>query len=189
MGGEGREHMNTRGVMLTIGAVMVTAGVLIELAGYVGGRAAAGESSRALPRSGGVVSGENAPLPAQATTTRTAPATADDPYLAVHYLYRAIANASTTGCAVFSPSAAQQFATNFTAADCPTAITQLNVKVTSAIKYASTGQRSPDVYPGDTMTISSCEISPEGGPPLGRFILQRTEQSKWYISGHETETC
>ncbi|MGH3718172.1 MAG: hypothetical protein ACRDRI_04880 [Pseudonocardiaceae bacterium] len=36
------------------------------------------------------------------------------------------------------------------------------------------------------MTISSCEISPEGGPPLGRFILQRTDHSKWYTSGHET---
>jgi hypothetical protein len=32
------------------------------------------------------------------------------------------------------------------------------------------------------------EIKPEGGPTLGRFILQRTSD-KWYITGHETEKC
>jgi hypothetical protein len=164
--------------------------VLIELAGYVGDRTAAGEASRTLrPRSSGAVASKNAPLPASAPTTRPAQATADDPYLAVHYLYRAIANGSATGCAVLSPTAAQQFSTHFDAPDCPAAITRLNTQVTSAIKYASTGQRSPDVYLDDTMTISSCEIKPEGGPPLGRFTLQRTEQNKWYISRHETETC
>jgi hypothetical protein len=62
-------------------------------------------------------------------------------YLTVHYLYRAIANGSATGCAMFGPTAA------------------------------------------------SCEIKPEGGPSLGRFTLQRTGQDKWYISGHEKETC
>jgi hypothetical protein len=36
-------------------------------------------------------------------------------------------------------------------------------------------------------TISSCESKP-GGPTLGRFILQRTND-KWYITGHETEKC
>ncbi|MEO7196094.1 MAG: hypothetical protein ABIZ05_14995 [Pseudonocardiaceae bacterium] len=183
--------MNTRGVMFAVGVVIVTAGVLIELVGYIDDRTNIGEASRTLrPLSGPVAaSGENSPPPARETTPRTVQTMADDPYLAVHYLYRAIANGSATGCAVFSPTAAQQFAENFHAADCPAAITRLNIQVSSPIKYASTGQRSPDVYPGDTMTISSCEISPQGGPPLGRFILQRTEQSKWYISGHETETC
>jgi hypothetical protein len=38
------------------------------------------------------------------------------------------------------------------------------------------------------MTISSCEIKPEGGPLLGRFILQRAND-KWYITGHEKEKC
>jgi hypothetical protein len=128
-------------------------------------------------------------VPAPVTTTRQTQATADDPYLAVHYLYRAIANGSATGCAVFSPAAAQQFASDFHAPDCPAAITQLATQVTSPIKYAVSARRSPDVYLGDTLTISSCKIQPEGGPPLGRFTLQRTEQDKWYISGHETETC
>lgn len=37
-------------------------------------------------------------------------------------------------------------------------------------------RRSPNIYLGDTMTIASCKIKPEGGPLLGRFTLQRTEQ-------------
>jgi len=37
-------------------------------------------------------------------------------------------------------------------------------------------------------TISSCESKPEGGPTLGRLILQRTND-RWYITGHETEKC
>lgn len=184
--------MNARAILLTTGAAMVTAGVLIELAGYVGDRTVTGEATSnytsARPPTSAVGSSENAPLPAPATT-RPAQATADDPYLAVQYLYRAIANGSETGCAVFNPTAAQQFAAHFNAPDCPAAITQLNTQVTSPIKYAVTGRRSPDVYLGDTMTISSCQIQPEGGPSLGRFTLQRTEQDRWYISEHETEVC
>lgn len=189
--------MNARGVILIIGTVMVTAGILVELAGYVGNRTATGEATSsypfARPPASDADTRENAPIPALAppatTTTTRAQATADDPYLAVHYLYRAIANGSATGCTVFSPAAAQQFAVHFNSPDCPAAITQLNTQVTSAIKYALTGRRSPDVYLGDTMIISSCDIKPEGGPPLGRFTLHRTDQDKWYISEHETETC
>ncbi|MGH3571607.1 MAG: hypothetical protein ACRDR6_17130 [Pseudonocardiaceae bacterium] len=181
--------MNARAVILTIGAVMVTAGGLIELAGYAGDHTAAGEASYTpRPPAGGAGTSEYAPLPAPVTTTRPQ-AGADDPYLAVHYLYRAIANGSATGCALLSPTAAQQFAADFDAPDCPAATNQLNAQVTSPIKYAVTGTRSPDVYLGDTMTISSCEIKPEGGPSLGRFTLQRTGQDKWYISGNEKETC
>ena len=36
-------------------------------------------------------------------------------------------------------------------------------------------------------TISSCKVKP-GGPALGRFILQRTND-KWYITGRKTEKC
>lgn len=184
--------MNARTVILAIGAVMATAGVLIELTGYVtSSHTAAGEINPTprrpeTPWSGN--SGSENPLPPSATTTRPAQVRADDPYLAVNYLYRAIANRSATGCVVFSAAAAQQFATHFNAPDCPAAITQLATQVTSAINYASTAWQSPDVYPDDTMTISSCKIKPEGGPSLGRFTLQRTND-KWYISGHETETC
>lgn len=186
--------MNARTIILAIGVVMVTSGALIELAGYAGDHPATGETSRtARPPANSAGNSENAPplLPAPvATTTRPAPATADDPYVAVHYLYRAVANGSATGCAVFSPAAAQQFATHFNAPDCPTATAQLSTQVTGPIKYAMAGIRSPDVYPGDTMTISSCdEIKPEGGPTLGRFTLQRTTGDKWYISEHEKETC
>ncbi|MGH3885725.1 MAG: hypothetical protein ACRDSZ_04005 [Pseudonocardiaceae bacterium] len=182
--------MNARGFILTIGVVMVTAGVAIELVGYVSNHTAAGETSRAArPPAGGAGTSGSAPLPAPATTTRPAQATADDLYLAVHYLYCAIVNGSATGCAVFSPAAGQQFAAHFDAADCPSATKQLNAKVTSAIKYALAGRRSPDVYLGDSMAISSCEIRPDGGPLLGRFTLQRTTGEKWYISQHETEVC
>jgi hypothetical protein len=88
--------------------------------------------------------------------------------LTVHYLYRVIANGSATGCAVVSPTAAQQFAAHFDTPGCPAATTQLTTQVTSPIKYAMAGSRSVDVYLGDIMTISSCnEIKPEGGPPLG----------------------
>ncbi|MGH7484694.1 MAG: hypothetical protein ACREMY_03690, partial [bacterium] len=95
--------MNARAVILTIGAVMVTAGGLIELAGYAGNHTAAGEASYTpRPPAGGAGTSEYAPLPAPVTTTRPQ-AGADDPYLAVHYLYRAIANGSATGCALLSP--------------------------------------------------------------------------------------
>ncbi|MGH3852549.1 MAG: hypothetical protein ACRDR6_03435 [Pseudonocardiaceae bacterium] len=80
--------MNTRGVMLAVGAIMVIAGVLIELAGYycIGDRTNTGEASRTLrPLSGPVAaSGENSPLPVQETTPREVQTMADDPYLAVH---------------------------------------------------------------------------------------------------------
>ena len=181
--------MNSRGAILTTGAVMVTAGVLIELAGYIGDRTTAGETNYPPQPQVDARIGNKAPLAAPATTTRLAEATADDPYLAVHYLYRAIANGSATGCAVFSPTAAMQFAAHFDASDCSSATTRLSEKVTNPIHYALTSTRSPDVYLDDTMTISSCEIRPEGGPLLGRFTLHRTEQGKWYISGHETEEC
>lgn len=131
---------------------MVTAGVLIELAGYVGDRTGAGEATSsytsARPPDSAAGNSENAPLPAPATaaTTRPTQATVEDPYLLVHYLYRAIANGSATGCAVFSPVAAQEFAAHFAAPD-------------------------------------------RRGPPLSRFTLHRTDQDKWYISEHETETC
>ncbi|MBV9142711.1 MAG: hypothetical protein JO115_17665 [Pseudonocardiales bacterium] len=84
-------------------------------------------------------------------------------------------------CAVFSASAAQQFAAHFYAPDCPAATTQWATQVSSPIAYASTGDRSPDVDPSDVMTISSGEIDPEGGPPLGRFVLRRTNQDRWSI--------
>ncbi|MGH3869748.1 MAG: hypothetical protein ACRDQ4_27340 [Pseudonocardiaceae bacterium] len=182
--------MNARGAILTTGAVMVTAGVLIELAGYISDRTTTGATSYPpQQRAEGARISNNAPPAAPATATRIAEATADDPYLAVHYLYRAIANGSATGCAVFSPTAARQFAEHFDASDCSTATTLLSEKVTSPINYALTSNRSPDVYLDDTMIISSCEIRPEGGPLLGRFTLHRTEQGKWYISGHEKEEC
>jgi hypothetical protein len=188
--GGGEQRMNSRGAILTTGAVMVTAGVLIELAGYIGDHTTTGETSYPPQQRADGARISNHALPAApVTATRIAEATADDPYLAVHYLYRAIANGSATGCAVFSPTAAMQFATHFDASDCSTATTRLSEKVTNPINYAQTSIRSPDIYLDDTMTISSCEIRPEGGPPLGRFTLRRTEQSKWYISGHETEEC
>jgi hypothetical protein len=186
---EEMRHIKARGILLTIGTVMVTSGALIELAGYTTRNHTGGAATPHRPERETPWYSEN-PLPpaAPTTTPRPAQATASDPYLAVSYVYRAIANGSATGCALFSPTAAQRFAENFGAPDCPAATDKLHTRVTSAIDYASTGQRSPDVYLGDTMTISSCEIKPEGGPPLGRFILQRTDD-KWYITGHETEKC
>jgi hypothetical protein len=189
---EAMRHINARGILLTIGAVMVTSGALIEIAGYTIRNHTGSETNTTTPHRPERKTpwySEN-PLPPAAPTTppRPAQATAGDPYLAVSYVYRAIANGSATGCALFSPTAAQQFAENFGAPDCPSAIDKLHTRVTSAIDYASTGQRSPEVYLGDTMTISSCEIKPEGGPALGRFILQRTND-KWYITGHEMEKC
>ncbi|MGH3696562.1 MAG: hypothetical protein ACRDRX_21670 [Pseudonocardiaceae bacterium] len=46
-------------------------------------------------------------------------------------------------------------------------------------KYALPGRRSPDVYLGDAMTISSGKIQPEGGSPLGWFTLHRSEHDTW----------
>jgi len=185
-------HITARGILLTIGAVMVSAGALIELAGYTTRNHTSGETNTTTPHRPGRetpwYSESSLPPAAPTTTPRPAQVTAGDPYLAVSYVYRAIANGSATGCALFTPTAAQQFVANFGAPDCPAATDKLHTGVTSAIDYASTGQRSPDVYLGDTMTISSCESKPEGGPLLGRFILQRTND-KWCITGHETEKC
>jgi hypothetical protein len=44
----------------------------------------------------------------------------------VSYVYHAIANGSATGCALFSASAAQQFAANFGAPDCPAVTDKLH---------------------------------------------------------------
>jgi len=139
---------------------MVTSGALIELAGYTTRNHTGGETNTTTPHR----PGRETPWYSESSLPPAAPTT--------------------------TPRPAQVTAGDpyFGAPDCPSAIKQLNNQVTSAIDYASTGQRSPDVYLGDTMTISSCEIKPEGGPLLGGFILQRTND-RWYITGHETEKC
>ncbi|MBB5910583.1 hypothetical protein [Actinoalloteichus hymeniacidonis] len=96
---------------------------------------------------------------------------------------------ASNACALFSPEAGADFAANFGASDCASAVQELGAD--AEIGYRNPGfpdsaqQRSEPV-----VTISSCEMTVEDGPRLGLLELTYQEDSQsWLITGHEAETC
>jgi hypothetical protein len=121
-----------------------------------------------------------------------------NPYETVRSVYQRIAeDVPDVACGQFTDEAAQQFATDFGAADCPAAVAQLNTQVDKSPggknAYAEPDFHgkmqefaNPDVT---TIQISSCDLGVNAGPRLGLFTLSRIAANQWIITGHRTETC
>ncbi|APU12652.1 MULTISPECIES: hypothetical protein [Actinoalloteichus] len=93
------------------------------------------------------------------------------------------------GCALFSAEAAAAFATAFGAADCVSAVQALGEDV--EMGYRSPGfPDSANSPTGRVATISSCEMTVNGGPPLGIFELTYQDDTRsWLITDHQEEDC
>ncbi|HEV2779757.1 MAG TPA: hypothetical protein VGX25_10190 [Actinophytocola sp.] len=119
----------------------------------------------------------------------------DSPYESVRQVYQRIAdNSETFACGVFTDEAAQQFANNYNATDCPAAVAKLNAQVDKAPgsmnAYAEPDFRGKRGEPhGDMIAISSCELGVSAGPRLGEFTVSRVELGQWIITGHRLESC
>jgi hypothetical protein len=124
----------------------------------------------------------------------------DNPYETVRKVYAHIAqNSPVEACNRFADDAArQQFANDFSAPDCPTAIAQLNARVDKA-PGSKNAYAEPDFHgkmqefantDATTLTISSCDLGVTAGPRLGLFTLSRLARAnQWVITAHRNETC
>ncbi|MGH3435690.1 MAG: hypothetical protein ACRDRN_04410 [Sciscionella sp.] len=98
-------------------------------------------------------------------------------------------------CAVFTPTGARQFAADFGARDCHSAVHKLAREVTNKTAYANSTVSSAslggngDSYRMNHFTVSSCAAHITGGPTLGAFNLTRAPNRTWLVSGHHKETC
>ncbi|TCP53179.1 hypothetical protein EV191_105246 [Tamaricihabitans halophyticus] len=112
------------------------------------------------------------------------------PHEAVRKVYKHVAQGrADLGCGRFTASAARQFANNFDEPNCTAAIKQLSTEVENMNAYAepwfpNSAYRTPS---GDHTTISSCEMTVEGGPSLGVFTLKQVEKGQWIVDRHEQE--
>lgn len=108
-----------------------------------------------------------------------------DPKREVAAMYKFVARDDTgNGCFVFSAAAATQFGRAWGASTCAKAISTLATHVTDPNTYALTDlSLIQEPRYATTMTISSCEYTVVGGPPLGTFTMTRQE-SGWLITGY-----
>jgi hypothetical protein len=98
-----------------------------------------------------------------------------------HYI---AANNPDLACALFLPSGAQAFATDLGGTSCHTAA----AKVTNTAGYNA--MVIPDgsaTISGPTATISSCQLTVDGGQRLGEFTLSKRTDGGWAIIGHKNE--
>jgi hypothetical protein len=124
----------------------------------------------------------------------------DSPYEAVRQVYQRLADDDPPyACGVFDDRAAQQFAVNFGAADCPAAVHQLTARIDKSRPYKNTWadeQGLPLVVDGielktppssvTSVDISSCEVTVS--PKLGRFTVSKVDNG-WLITAHRLESC
>jgi hypothetical protein len=139
-------------------------------------------------------------LPASVTgggrTTRTV-LFATDPKEAVRAFYDNVAQGVLPDACnrLADEKVEQQFANDFGAADCPSAINALHAQVQHRNDYAEVFfPSSLNLTPGadGTVVVSSCALEVNGGPRLGRFTLKVIPGSRgdqWTITAHAPETC
>ncbi|MBV8933077.1 MAG: hypothetical protein JOZ47_22495 [Kutzneria sp.] len=97
------------------------------------------------------------------------------------YHYIAAANPDLT-CALFMPSGAKAFATDFGADNCRDAVT----KISNRTGYDTISiPDSAVATSGTTATVDSCQFTVEGGQRLGEFTLTKRADSGWAITGHK----
>lgn len=115
------------------------------------------------------------------------PTTPKDTVRAVyHYL---AAKQPPVACALFDPAGAAQFAGDFKAKDCESAMRDLAAKVTDPASYGNPKFTEDALISDASASVSSCTITWPGaaGPKLGAFSLTRQQNGGWIISGHQNE--
>lgn len=108
----------------------------------------------------------------------------------VQAVYAGIATPGDATCNLFTQTGQAQFARDFGASDCPSAVRELRGRVTDRNAYAI-------LHFGDAVTrktansatVSSCRADVTGGPSLGRFTLTKLPTGGWYVSAHAREHC
>lgn len=110
----------------------------------------------------------------------------------VGMFYKHVSFADTTrACTLFlRDDTRQKFANAYQASDCAAAVKDLKTKVTSVDKYQQV-MFPPDMLKTPTttkVTINSCELTVEGGPRLGTFVVEKVG-SGWVITDWSPSTC
>lgn len=140
--------------------------------------------------------GEGAVMPPPQTAANAPAIGGDTPTATVIGIYGFVA-AGRPGdaCAVFTDSGRRQFAADFGATSCQTAVDTLHRRVTNPTAYSNSVVSASDLggngdsYRKDTFTVSSCQAAITGGPSLGAFVLTRAPNRTWLVSGHHGEHC
>ncbi|MET9626664.1 hypothetical protein ABZX92_04305 [Lentzea sp. NPDC006480] len=110
----------------------------------------------------------------------------------VGMFYKHVSFADTTrACTLFlRDDTRQKFANAHNASDCAAAVKSLKTQVTSVDKYQQV-MFPPDMLKTPTtnkVTINSCELTVEGGPRLGTFVVEKVG-SGWVITDWSPSTC
>jgi hypothetical protein len=123
----------------------------------------------------------------------------DNPYEVVRKVYHHIAqNSPVDACNKFEVDARQQFAEDFGAPDCLTAMSRLNAEV-SKTPGSINAYAEPDFHGKmqefantdvTTIQIDSCDLGVTAGPRLGLFTVSRiAHANQWVITAHRNKTC
>ncbi|MCT2587238.1 hypothetical protein [Actinophytocola gossypii] len=124
----------------------------------------------------------------------------ENPRAAVQRVYDDVAQGDPeSACGRFTEEARADFAEHFASYGdtCEEVVAGLNAEVVPGQKseYANPAEMT-SVTRGtttDSVTVSSCTIGVQGGPPLGRMTVTRDWNSKgtnqWIVTAHEAETC
>ncbi|MEU0885144.1 hypothetical protein ABZ345_41695 [Lentzea sp. NPDC005914] len=110
----------------------------------------------------------------------------------VGMFYKHVSFADTTrACTLFlRDDTRQKFANAHNASDCGAAVKALKAQVTSVDKYQQV-QFPPDMLKTPTttkVTIDSCDLTVEGGPRLGTFVVEKVNAG-WVITDWSPSTC
>lgn len=131
-------------------------------------------------------------------TYRTNHILKDSPHEAVRQVYQRVADDNPPfACGVFSDAAAQEFANNVGAADCPAAIHKLFGQIDKSKPFKNTwadDQGLPLTVDGidlknppqsvSSVEIDSCHVTVS--PALGKFTVARAERGQWIITAHKS---
>lgn len=122
--------------------------------------------------------------PAVGSVTSTAPKEA------MIGFHNYLAHQPEAACDLMNDSGKKQFARGNNAPDCATAVRDVHSRITNPSDYAvpKFGENAIRQVPGDA-AVSSCQITAEGGPKLGKFGLAQQGNGGWLIDSYQPETC
>lgn len=105
-------------------------------------------------------------------------------------LHNYLANQPEAACDLMNGSGQRQFAQGNNAPDCLSAVRDVHSRITNPAEFAIP-KFEPNAIrqvPGDA-AVSSCRITAEGGPKLGKFGLSQQKNGGWLIDSFRPETC
>lgn len=118
------------------------------------------------------------------------PVISSAPKEAVIGLHNYLANQPEAACDLMNGSGQRQFARGNNAPDCLSAVRAVHSRITNPAEYAIPAFEPNAIrqVPGDA-AVSSCRITVEGGPKLGKFGLSQQRNGGWVIDSFRPETC